>query len=79
MMERKVDELGRVVLPAEYRNTLGLTSGCSVLVEPMHGTIVIKPATIACKLCGSLNVRHKRLCICEDCINVIICYDTTEK
>mgnify|MGYP003525272947 CR=1 FL=1 len=33
MMVRKVDELGRIVLPVEFRKALNIGTGCDVNIE----------------------------------------------
>lgn len=43
-LRRKVDELGRVVLPLDARNDLGLSAGDSVKVEWEDGKIIISKA-----------------------------------
>ena len=43
MMVRKVDELGRIVLPVEFRKELNLGTGCDVRIELNSGSIVLTP------------------------------------
>ena len=45
--ERRIDSLGRVVIPAEMRRALGLLAYDVVTVELRAGVIVLMPALIA--------------------------------
>jgi AbrB family looped-hinge helix DNA binding protein len=45
--ERRIDSLGRVVIPAEMRRALGLLAYDVVTVELRAGIIVLMPALIA--------------------------------
>jgi transcriptional pleiotropic regulator of transition state genes len=51
---RKVDELGRVVIPKELRTALGIgeKDGLEIFVE--GNRIVLQKYSPGCKLCGSL-------------------------
>lgn len=42
IMSRRMDELGRVVLPAEFRQKLGINTGDSVDMELHENIIVFK-------------------------------------
>jgi|tagenome__1003787_1003787.scaffolds.fasta_scaffold20772711_3 transcriptional pleiotropic regulator of transition state genes len=50
-IERKIDALGRIVIPSEIRQTLGLTEGDSVDVEMHNGVITLHPLRGSCPLC----------------------------
>ena len=66
-INRKIDVLGRVVIPAEFRNSLGLVEGDEVSVSTDNGVIILTPTQKVCKLCGSHeNVKDGK--ICEKCI-----------
>lgn len=43
-MKRKIDELGRVVLPIDLRNYYGITHGDEVVLLPVRGGIQIAKA-----------------------------------
>ena len=51
-IERKIDSLGRIVIPAEIRQTLGLTEGDVLDIEVRGGAIVLSPMSEQCELCG---------------------------
>ncbi len=50
-VERKIDALGRIVIPSEMRQTLGLAEGDAVDVEMKNGVIVLHPLQGTCPLC----------------------------
>jgi AbrB family transcriptional regulator, transcriptional pleiotropic regulator of transition state genes len=50
-IERKIDALGRVVIPSEMRQTLGLKVGDTVDIEMQNGVIVLHPLNARCPLC----------------------------
>ena len=45
---RKIDELGRVVLPLEVRKELGLPAGSGVEVTVENGRIILEPVPEHC-------------------------------
>ena len=50
---RKVDGLGRVVLPVEVRRTLGIDVGDLVDVAVEEGHVVLRKVERGCTFCGS--------------------------
>lgn len=52
---RKIDELGRLVLPAEARQKAGIASPGEVEVcfDGERGVIFLRPASGACLCCGA--------------------------
>lgn len=71
MVNRKVDELGRVVLPAEYRMESGIEAGYEVSMTCEDGAIIITPAIHWCRLCLDGKVENEELKICNKCIKRI--------
>ncbi|MBR3023059.1 MAG: AbrB/MazE/SpoVT family DNA-binding domain-containing protein, partial [Oscillospiraceae bacterium] len=49
---RKIDELGRIVLPKELRRTLGLNDRESVEIYVDQDAIILKKFKSTCVLCG---------------------------
>jgi transcriptional pleiotropic regulator of transition state genes len=49
---RKVDELGRVVLPVEMRRALGINAGDEVDMGVDDGAIVLRKVEARCTFCG---------------------------
>ena len=54
VMTRKVDELGRVVLPIEFRKTLNIDAKCDLDMKIVDGTIVLSPKQTICRSCGAI-------------------------
>ncbi|MEH7458488.1 AbrB/MazE/SpoVT family DNA-binding domain-containing protein [Bacillus sp. JJ1127] len=52
---RKVDELGRVVIPIEMRRTLGIFEGTSLEINVYGESIFIKKHEKACLVTGELS------------------------
>lgn len=63
---RKVDELGRIVLPIELRRTLDIAEKDSLEIYTDGSTIVLKKYQPACIFCDSpkdvINYRGKNVC-----------------
>ena len=66
---RKVDELGRIVLPIELRRTLDIAEKDSLEIYSDGASIVLKKYEQACVFCGGVKdiVAYKGKNICEDC------------
>ena len=69
-MIRKVDELGRIVLPAEYREALNIKAKDDVDLNLEKGKITIQKAVSGCHLCGAATnlVRMENEYFCRSCI-----------
>ncbi|MBQ3378571.1 MAG: AbrB/MazE/SpoVT family DNA-binding domain-containing protein [Clostridia bacterium] len=67
---RKVDELGRIVLPIELRRTLDIAEKDSLEIYVDGNTIILKKYQPGCIFCGNAkNVTNfKNKIVCEDCI-----------
>ena len=67
---RKVDELGRIVLPKELRNTLNINEKdpLEIYVDE-DNKIVLKKNDPACIFCGGMNgiVSYRGYNVCRDC------------
>jgi transcriptional pleiotropic regulator of transition state genes len=66
--ERKIDELGRIVLPAEVRNRLGIKENCTVSINEDGDRIVLCKTVPCCKLCGSTEAVQTEISLCDHCI-----------
>ena len=53
-IDRRVDGLGRVVIPAEIRERLGLVEGSPLDIVVHDGSIVLTPRESRCRECGHL-------------------------
>ncbi len=72
---RRLDALGRVVLPADLRKVLGLNSGDLLAVEAQGDQIVLRKAWDHCVLCDAtdalIEYREKQVCkMCVDTLSV---------
>ncbi len=70
--QRYIDELGRIVLPAELRTVLGLTSKSKLSIYRDGERIVLTKSHAACKLCGSDEKVNETFALCQSCIDKII-------
>ncbi len=70
---RAIDELGRIVVPIEYRNALDIKSGELLKMELEGEKIVIQKNTPACIFCSSevALTKHQGKTICINCIREI--------
>ena len=70
---RKVDGLGRIVLPIELRRTYELKIGDTVEIYTEDDKIILKKFQRTCIFCGSSEqvVEYKDRSICADCLNDI--------
>lgn len=67
---RKVDELGRIVIPKEIRDTRGIENGDPLEIYVDGSMIILKAYRPGCEMCGSMDgiVTHKGHTICESCL-----------
>lgn len=66
---RKVDELGRIVIPKETRDLLFISEGDSLEIFVDEKSIYLKKYAPGCKLCGDMRnlEMFKGIYLCEDC------------
>ncbi len=66
---RKVDELGRVVIPIELRRTLGIEEKDALEIYVDSEKIILKKYEPACVFCGNASeVQHYRgKLVCREC------------
>ncbi len=70
---RKLDNLGRIVLPIELRKTLNFSDNEALEIFTEGDSIVLKKYETSCIFCGnSKNVAtFKDKCVCQKCIEKI--------
>lgn len=70
---RRVDSLGRIVLPAELRRTMAIGEGDHIDIREDNGTIVLAKQVPACALCGGRERLVARLQrhVCGDCLSAL--------
>ena len=71
---RKVDELGRIVLPSELRKNLGIDIKDSLEIYTSGDSVILKKYLPACVFCGEANdirvFRSKN--VCRNCIRLLL-------
>ena len=70
---RKVDELGRVVIPIELRNNLGIKEKDPIEIFVDGSSIVLKKYQPNCVFCGGTKklVEYKGKLVCSTCSKAI--------
>ncbi|HAE62193.1 MAG TPA: AbrB family transcriptional regulator [Eubacteriaceae bacterium] len=70
---RKVDELGRIVIPIELRRTLDINIKDSLEIFVDGNYVVLKKYEPACIFCGNAKdvINYKGKNICPDCMSDI--------
>lgn len=67
---RKVDELGRIVIPIELRRTLDIAEKDALEIYVNEDTIILKKYEPACIFCGKIKnvTTYRGKNICENCM-----------
>ena len=67
---RKIDELGRIVLPIEMRRTLGISEKDPIEIYTEADSIVLRKYQAACVFCDSAKniISFKGKNVCSDCL-----------
>lgn len=70
-MMRRVDELGRVVIPKEIRKKLNISEKDPLEIYVEGRSIVLKKVELSCVFCGSNKnlIKYKDKLLCEKCLN----------
>lgn len=70
---RKVDELGRIVLPIELRRTLGIEEKDRIEIFVDGESIILRKYQSACIFCDNAKdiINYKGKNICPDCIRAM--------
>lgn len=67
---RKVDELGRIVIPIELRRTMGIEERDALEIYVDGDKIILKKYEPACIFCGNAEevVNYKGKNLCKSCL-----------
>lgn len=67
---RKVDELGRIVLPVELQRTLGIEEKDALEIFVDGEKIILRKYEPACCFCGSAieTMKHHGKLVCKECV-----------
>ncbi len=68
-IEREIDDVGRVVIPMEFRKKLGIEFNSRVSISLSGEQVIIKAKSTLCALCGETVDNNKRIKLCNKCIN----------
>ncbi len=70
---RRVDRLGRVVLPAELRRRLRISEGDLVDIQVIDECMVISKVETGCIFCGDCDLvqTHHGRAVCRECIDAV--------
>ena len=70
---RKVDELGRIVLPMDVRKHMGFEKDQILEITIQEDAILLRKAGVTCALCGGSELVHARgpYLICDPCYEKI--------
>lgn len=70
---RRVDDLGRIVLPMELRRTLGINVKDPMSISVDGERIIVTKHHDSCVMCGSLDniLRINERPICRGCVAVV--------
>ncbi len=70
---RRIDQLGRVVVPVDLRRTLAIREGDLLEVTAEDGRLILRKVAPECALCGrpdNLMDRHEKP-LCQECVREI--------
>lgn len=70
-LNRKIDVLGRVTLPIEFRRHLNMNIGDKIEVLEDNGKIIIQKYDKSCVLCGNIDnlTEYNQKHICSKCLD----------
>lgn len=72
-MIKRIDKLGRVVIPKGYRQALGIEPGDPVFMEEKGGVLILSSSGDRCVFCGlgnGVKVLHSKG-VCTDCLKAL--------
>jgi len=70
---RRIDELGRIVLPAEVRRAYNISPGSEIEISTQDDTIILRKYETTCVFCGARdNLKlFKEKSVCAKCTGEI--------
>ena len=68
---RKLDKLGRIVIPIEMRKTLDINLQDPLEIFSEGNNIILRKYAPGCVFCGEVNntIQYKGKLVCQDCMN----------
>ena len=70
-VSRKIDKLGRIVIPVDFRKTLGLNLESDVILSVSQNMIILRNECVSCSICGSQKDVVSNFKVCSNCIRAI--------
>lgn len=66
---RKLDPLGRIVIPAEIRKILGINDGDSLEIAKVNNEVVVRKYNKGCIFCGNNDgiLKFRDVSVCGEC------------
>ena len=66
---RKIDELGRIVLPSELRRVFGIREGDELEISVNGEQVILQKRQDLCTFCGaeSPTIEYRERRVCENC------------
>jgi transcriptional pleiotropic regulator of transition state genes len=70
---RRIDELGRIVIPVEIRKRFGISDHAALEISVQGDAIVLQRPHTECVFCGSEErlAEYRDRPVCEDCIDAL--------
>ena len=69
---KKVDKLGRIVIPSALREKYGLTEGSAIEFIDTGDGIAVQSSQSLCKICHSKIAENSAMPLCKACIKKAI-------
>ena len=68
---RKLDKLGRIVIPIEMRKTLDINLQDPLEIFSEGNNIILRKYAPGCVFCGEVNntIQYKGKLVCQNCVN----------
>ncbi len=69
---KKVDKLGRIVIPIELRQKYGLTEGTKIEILDVGEGIMVRSDEPFCKICHEKIPEDNKFLLCKKCMAEVI-------
>ena len=69
---RKLDEIGRIMIPPDYRRRLNWSPNTDITIVFEDGKLLLQTVQPLCLMCGNNShdlLQHNGKYICNDCLN----------
>ena len=71
MKSARIDRLGRIVIPIDYRRKLGLEAGSEINITYDDEKVIITSPEQRCRLCKNKSIFSSEVPLCPECIGKI--------